>query len=233
MTYQAYKAQQHTYLVQQQVVEMQQTLRATSWMMTRELRMAGFDASTGKPTNHTTCNLVGTGTAAAPGIVNISPTSSEIITQLDISFDWDGDGKCSNPDNDSSGVRSENVTYMLYLEPDNITRKLVRRDNNGLSGRQEIAKYVNMIDLVYLDASGNPTTNLDRIRSVQLSLLVYGGVGDPKYVNQDTITFPSTANFIPHIYSDFEDIRKQPDSASMHRRQLTTTIRCRNLGLRD
>lgn len=44
----AYKNQQDAQLAQQQIVEMQQNLRAALYIMTREIRMAGYDPDGGK-----------------------------------------------------------------------------------------------------------------------------------------------------------------------------------------
>ena len=43
----AFKTQQDSYLAQEQVAEMQQNLRASLYIMTREIRMAGYDGGNG------------------------------------------------------------------------------------------------------------------------------------------------------------------------------------------
>ena len=81
--YSAYHSQQKTYIIQESVAEMQQNLRAAMYLMTREIRMAGYDPR---------------GTASA-GITYISSQSVRITK------DENGNGAIDAQD--------ENVTYSL------------------------------------------------------------------------------------------------------------------------
>jgi type IV pilus assembly protein PilW len=82
--YAAYQSQQKAYIIQQDIAMMQQNLRAAMYLMTQEIRMAGYDP---------------TGTAGA----GITATGSGTFS---FTKDLDGDG-------DVTGS-SENITYSLY-----------------------------------------------------------------------------------------------------------------------
>ena len=86
--YSVYILQQKVYVSQLQIVEMQQNLRAGTFMLTNELRMAGYDPR---------------GDANA-GIVSLGTNS------VNFTMDLDGDGTISGPD--------ENITYSLYTDGD-------------------------------------------------------------------------------------------------------------------
>ncbi|MCG6918841.1 MAG: prepilin-type N-terminal cleavage/methylation domain-containing protein, partial [Deltaproteobacteria bacterium] len=76
-TYKVYVTQQDSYLLQEQVAEMQQNARTAKYIMTREIRMAGYDPlRTGKfgfvsaynDSIRFTMDLIGEdGTVTAPG----------------------------------------------------------------------------------------------------------------------------------------------------------------------
>ncbi|GAB6142927.1 PilW family protein [Desulfocicer niacini] len=59
----AYKSQQDAQLAQKQIVEMQQNLRAALYIMTRDIRMAGYDPDGGKNAGIT---KIGNGTDGNP-----------------------------------------------------------------------------------------------------------------------------------------------------------------------
>jgi len=98
--------QRKTYDVQEQIVEMVQTARAAMDMMTREIRMAGYNP---------------TGLANA-GIVSV--TSNSINFTLDIT-----DGAGTGPPDGDTGDSNENITYLLYTPADGI-QKLGRKSTS-------------------------------------------------------------------------------------------------------
>ena len=85
--YATYQSQQRSYILQDEIAKMQQNLRAAMFMMTSELRMAGYD-----PTGGANAGIV-SGPATA-GIINFS-------------IDVDGNGVIA-----AGG--GENITYNLY-----------------------------------------------------------------------------------------------------------------------
>ena len=174
--YSAFRTQQDSYLAQEQVAEMQQNLRAGLYMMTRELRMAGYDAGT--DTSDSSCNLgaPATGTAIAPGILAVTNN------RIEFSMDLNEDGDCAD-----SG---ENLAYYIYTASDSID-KLGRRDYSD-TAVQAIAENFDNLEFRYLDSSRTPTTTLDAIRSIQMSILAKARRPDRNYTN--TMTYTSAAN---------------------------------------
>ncbi|MFV0438913.1 MAG: PilW family protein [Desulfopila sp.] len=82
--YGAYIAQQRTYLAQEDVVEMQQNIRAATYIMVNDLRMAGYANGSGAFATIRTADL----------------------NAVEVSFDLDGDG--------STSQANEVIRYDLY-----------------------------------------------------------------------------------------------------------------------
>jgi len=92
--YSAYIIQQRTYYSQDQVIEMQQNIRAGLDMMTREIRMAGYDP-----------------TESNNPAISITAASNNSIT---FTMDLDEDG--------ATGGTNETITYTL--SGTNLTRRV-------------------------------------------------------------------------------------------------------------
>ena len=135
--------QRKAYDVQEQIVEMVQTARAAMDMMSREIRMAGYDP---------------TGSA---GSQIVSTTSNSIKFTLDITDDA-GTGP---PDGDTSDS-NENITYSLYTT-DGI-QKLGRKSTVTATINQPVAENIedlqisqpgNSIKVVLIARSSKPDPN--------------------------------------------------------------------------
>jgi type IV pilus assembly protein PilW len=201
--YSAFKNQQDSYLAHEQVVETQQNLRAGLYIMTKEIRMAGYDG--GNNTSHCSCGFgaPSSGTPVSPGILAVT------ANQLDISMDLNSDGDCA--DND------ENLSYYLYTS-DGI-QKLGRRDNTSSApASQAVAENFENLEFVYLDSTQTVTTTLASIRSVKVSLLAKARNPDRKYT--DSKTYTTAAGIVWGPYGD-----------NFRRRFQTMTVKCRNMGL--
>jgi type IV pilus assembly protein PilW len=131
-----------------------------------------------------------------------------------------GDGASFQPDGDTADA-NEDVTYSLYVDGDG--NRHLGRDTGG--GNQPLARNVDALDFVYLDAFGNPTGILANIRSIQVTIVARAGqrAGGVGYVGAHTDT---TAY---QNQQGTEILAAQNDS--FRRILLTTTINCRNLGL--
>ena len=199
--YSSYYSQQRSYLIQEQVAAMQQNLRGAMFYMEKEIRMAGCDPLR----------------AADAGITAANANS--------ISFTEDiTDGAAGAPDGDTSDA-NESITYSLA------TGDLWRNDVNGI-GNQRIAPNIDALNFVYLDGasppnvldddgSGNVTTSISQIRSVQITVVARVDRVDPQYT--DTRAYFNQQDLVNPILAAQND--------GFRRRLLTTTIRCRNLGL--
>jgi type IV pilus assembly protein PilW len=235
------KSQQESGVLQEQVAVVQQNIRASKYMIVRELRMAGFD-----PTGN----------------------SGAAITLADantISFTADirGAGFGSNPDGDTNDP-NENITYSLFDCDGDGDLDLRRQDptvvpaNAAVPIEQMIAKNIDALDLVYfngnlsnqIDDDGDGSVdeddeavmatpvagiNLDDIRSVQLTLVARLERWDEGYVNstvylnqQGTVIFNIAADGIDNNINGVID--EAGESDSFRRRVLTTNVCCRNLG---
>ena len=213
--YSAFQTQQDSYLAQEQVAEMQQNLRAGLYIMTKELRMAGYDGD--NHTSHSSCNLYVPGTpgsAVAPGILAVT------ATQLDFSIDLDGNGDCAGT--------GENLSYYIYTASDGVD-KLGRRDNNDTSPvPQAVAESFEALEFVYLDSSQTATTTLDDIRSIQVSLLAKARNPDHKYLNNQTYI---PASGVTWDLNGAAAGNGNPPNDNFRRRFQTMTVKLRNVGL--
>ncbi|HKK67984.1 MAG TPA: prepilin-type N-terminal cleavage/methylation domain-containing protein [Bacteroidales bacterium] len=189
----AYRSQQNAQLAQKQIVEMQQNLRAAMYIMTREIRMAGYDPHGNSGAKITTA---GDGSNGNP---------------LGFTFVADND----NDDNDNDGTTDEPgelkfIEYDLYVgyssqgeTGNDIGRKI------GAGNRQALAENIQSLQFTYLDKNGNamaftankiPISDLPDIRSIQIAITATADVDERDYTGGNN-------------------------------RTLTTTVKCRNLGL--
>ena len=119
--------QRKAYDVQEQIVEMVQNSRAAMDIMSREIRMAGYDP---------------TGLA---GSTIVSTTSNSINFTLDIT----DDAETGPPDGDTSDA-NENITYSLYTT--NSIQKLGRKSTATAIINQPVAEN---IENLQISQSGN------------------------------------------------------------------------------
>ena len=193
----AFQSQQKSYLIQDQVTEMQQNLRAAMDIMVRDIRMAGFDPHRDS----------GAGVIKAEGETFTFTLSAE------------DDGYDNNSDNTTDEMGElETIQYDLYdaySDGDNdIGRKVGTK-------KRAVAENIEEIEFFYTLADGTNatvTTNYSEIRSVQIAILARAEREDSKFSNSKNYTTPSGANWGP--YND-----------GFRRRLLSTTVKCRNMGL--
>lgn len=154
----AYKGQQDAQLAQKQIVEMQQNLRAALYVMTMEIRMAGYD-----PYGTSGAGLIHTGDGS-----NGNPLTFTLVA--------DDDGK----DNDGDSITDESgelktIEYDLYDAYGDNDNDLGRRVvvSTTTSHRDVIAENINTLQFVYINAAGNTMAspiNADDVRSIQISI---------------------------------------------------------------
>lgn len=147
--YSVYTSQQKSFLIQEDVAEMQQNLRAAMFSMVREIRLAG-------------CNPTGKATA---GIVTANANS------IRVTMDISGNNPNVNPPDGDTGDPNEDLTYALVdTDGDGTTDSLVRIRPGDLVPPL-VASNIDVLNFVYLDGNGNVTTDLTQIRSVQLTVV--------------------------------------------------------------
>jgi type IV pilus assembly protein PilW len=166
--YTVYYSQQKSYIAQEQIVAMQQNLRAAMFYMEREIRMAGCD-----PTQNAN--------PPTPGIQNIGwDVGKNRYTSFSFTLDITNTAGTGNPDGLVDGP-NENVTYALADNDGDGDNDLERIGNL-------IAENVDALDFVYLKQDGNPTATISQIRSVQVTIVARTGRGDPGYINTTIFT---------------------------------------------
>ena len=160
--YSAYYSQQKSFVVQDEMAEMQQNLRAAMFFMAREIRMAG-------------CNPSGETNA---GFVTANAST------VNFTMDLRGKDPDDPPDGDTSDP-NENVTYALGDSNGDGIVEIVR-DTGG--GPEPVAESIDALDFVYLDENGNVTASNMAIRSVQITIVARTGRGDLGYVDTKSYT---------------------------------------------
>jgi len=213
--YTLYKSQQDTYIAQDQVVEMQQNLRASFYQMARDLRMAGFNPQRAPNVGGFVTQLPDDG----------GGTTTTDSTNIAFTIDQDASGVIDIDADD------EQIAYRLDNATDALQKFRVSDDT-----WQTVADNISAVDFVYLDPSGtdittdviatptalHATTNLpyiDSIRSIELSIVARTGRIDR--------SFPGTP-----AYSNQQGAQILAAQGDNYRKRLiTTTIFCRNLGL--
>ncbi|TET85157.1 MAG: prepilin-type N-terminal cleavage/methylation domain-containing protein [Desulfobacteraceae bacterium] len=203
----AYRSQQKSALVQDQVCAMQQNLRASMQLMEREIRMAGYDPAG----------------SAGSGIQTANATSIRITLDIHDGADNDADGivdefdEAGNGDGDTNDI-NEDITY-LRLDPDGDgVFDLFRRDA-AVAGDQPIAENIDALDFVYLDEDGNVTATLTEMRSVQITVVARTDRRDRGYTDTAIYTNQQGATVFG------------PGGDNFRRKRLTAEVKCRNLGL--
>lgn len=192
----AYQLQVRGKNTQEALTDMNQTLRTALEIMTTEIRTAGFDT-------------VDTAAAVA-GI--ITATATELRFTRDI-----GDGVTLEPDGDVNDA-NEDIHYRI-----NTNGHLGRQVGNA-GGFQPLARNVDALNFVYLDANSNPGAIGNNIRSIQVTIVARAGeAGGVGFVGRYTDTT---------VYQNQQGTVILPAQNDAYRRlMLTTTIQCRNLGV--
>ncbi len=163
--YSAFIAQQRTYLAQDQVAEMQQNLRAGLMMMTRDVRMAGYDPDE--------TNNYGVTSAA----------SSKFVFTADLNDDGGAPGS------------GETLTYELYTTGAGISAVRRIAGQSEIAENIEAIEFIYLdssgTDLG--DPTSTPPGTVPAgaqadIRSIQVSILARAGKPDRKFTNTITYT---------------------------------------------
>jgi len=157
--YSVFTIQNKTFGNQEQMVEMQQNVRAAMDMMTREIRMAGYDPLGVNSDNDTTNNFSGV-------TVNTS--------QLQIRSDTRGVGPDDPPDGIIQTNSQENIIYVFDTGNKRITR------NTG-GGDQPLAENIDSFSFAYLDSSGNLTAVSAEVRQIRITITGRTAKPDPAY----------------------------------------------------
>jgi type IV pilus assembly protein PilW len=127
----AFKSQQKSYLVQEQVTDMQQNLRAAMDFMVRDIRMAGY--SQGAP---------------GFGITDICPRDKD--DNVDVTITGNGAFEFT-ADFDDNGTLSgdETISFSVYDSPDATPDGINDLGRNSGGGRQLVAENIEALGFAY------------------------------------------------------------------------------------
>ena len=146
-----YLSQMKNQAVGEDTLDMQQQARAALDLVSREVRMAGYD-----PRSVNRDNVNGN------DFFGITYDSSQLIVKADLN---------------GNGVPSDsNESIVFSHDPGTMT---LRRNTGG--GRQPLGENIEAFLVKYFDREGNPTNRSDHIRQVELSITARTEKADPQY----------------------------------------------------
>ena len=224
-----YTSQQDSYVLQEQVAEMQQNGRTAKYVMAREIRMAGYD-----PTGSNEFGLVAAGGNSIRFSMDIKVENGEPDPTGEIITYSVSSGNLERNDGSGNKIAVENVeavgfAYAFDADDDgNIDTSaggniMWAIDSDATDTDHRLDKYLDTNDdgiiSVDDDAAGADLASLaplDRIRAVRIWILARTGREDRAF--SDTSTYV-VANQ-----------RVNANDGSRHH-LLTTTVKCRNMAL--
>jgi len=207
--YQTFHSQQRSYTMQNEAAAMEQNLRGSLYLLTKELRSAGYNPQQ-TPTDSSvpTTNFRFVTSFPAPNnLFTVDYTTAHSLVAF--TLDSDGNGAIASAPNNN-----EQIAYRF-----NNAQKTLERFND-ITHQWEIASSnIDAVYFTYFDQNQKKITTNDpaNIEYVEISLLARTGKQDSKYTN-------------PHVYTNKEGINLCPACVGDHyrRRLLTTTIQIRN-----
>jgi type IV pilus assembly protein PilW len=210
----AYQGQLRAHVVQREVVDMQQNIRAALYLMDREIKMAGYNPVGAPDIGITTAETHRLVFSMVPGI-NIDEIEDEdelaaALLPITIEYGLSNDSDTANGIND--GLEKNNRTPCHLLR-------------NGAV----MALNIDALNFVYLDNDqaviDTPVAEADlgRIRAIQVTLVARSGEFASAFLGQhmDSRVFENQQNEI--ILPEQND--------SFRRLMLSAEVKCRNLGL--
>lgn len=215
----AYQTQRRSMANQQTVAAMQQDLRVATILIERDLREAGADPFD---------------PPAGAGIINATSTSVQFTRDIggDLINPNEGDGELDDP-NENIEIRFVNDDAGTVGIADgggadwDATGSIVRQNMNpGGGGPQTIVNNIDAVEFLYILEDGSPTlnptgTDLNRIRSVQISMLARADLMDTDFFIHPNFTYTSGSG------APWDP----PDDDGFRRRLSIVTVFCRNLEL--
>ena len=199
--YTFYQSQLKGHITQQELVEMQQDARVGMYMMTTEIRMAGFDPqNTGASIRTADAGRIAFDSDENDdGVINVATERY----YYGLSNDADGDGIADGTPCNLMRVNWDDGLNPVALSP--------------------VALNIDALNFVYLDGNGNVTADMAAIRSVQITLVARSGesIRGLMYRQKDSRSYTNQQGLV---------LLDDPDD-DFHRIRLTAAVKVRNLGL--
>jgi prepilin-type N-terminal cleavage/methylation domain-containing protein len=213
--YQTFHSQQRSYAMQSEAAAMEQNLRGSLYLLTKELRSAGYN-----PQRETNNNFRFVTSFPAPNNLFTVNYADDHFT---VAFTLDTDG--------SGGIESNKNEQIAYKFDKNT--KTLQRFNDSqpdITKKWEIvASNIDAVYFMYYDDKGAITANPVDIEYVEISMLARTSKQDSKYTDTTVYTNKEGVKLCLEVMKP--DTDKCPnDSFGDHyrRRLLTTTIQIRN-----
>jgi prepilin-type N-terminal cleavage/methylation domain-containing protein len=237
--YSIYGVQQRSYIRQEQIVEMQQSVRAFLFFIEKDIRTAGYDPRK----------------TSGAGFITAKPT--EVVFTADLgrprspAMDCAGEGCDSMPDGEiigapcTDGCVAETLRYALKATPVPQAngqvaiglKTSVQKTFNGTTSAnaQDVVDGVEALEFLYNLNDGTAEIdvlaagkNLADIRSITVSLLVRSRNHLMGYVQPDPYQYPAS-----NAAHSSTGRRWGPFTDSFLRRVVITNIQCRNMAFQQ
>ena len=210
--YQTFHSQQRSYTMQSEAAAMEQNLRGSLYLLTRELRSAGYN-----PTQATTNNFRFVTSFPAPNnLFTVNYATNHFMVAFTL-------------DNDGSGAIEPSKNEQIAYKFDNATKTLQRFNDtqDDMTKKWEIvASNIEAVYFSYYDRNKSITPDPVNIEYIEISLLARMAKQDSKYKDNTVYTTKDNVKLCPLVRTCpneyFDD--------HYHRRLLTTTIQLRNRG---
>lgn len=219
--YQTFHSQQRSYTMQNEAVAMEQNLRGSLYLLTKELRSAGYNpGQTPTDSSQSTTNFRFVTSFPAPNNLFVVNYAQDPFT-VAFTLDADGNGIISSTPNNN-----EQIAYKF----DKDTKTLQRFNDieEDITKKWEIvASNIDAVHFTYFDKSKNITFDPANIEYVEITILVRMGKKDSNYTDTTVYTTKEDIKLCPLVLAS----DKCPnDSFGDHyrRRLMTTTIQIRN-----
>lgn len=244
--YKAFNSQMKTHVAQQAVADMQQGLRASMFLMDKDIRMAGYNPTGLAPAQITTADN------------NLIEFTMDITGGQNDGDDNDDDGNFDagdlnqdndNLDNDGDGLVDEDDEADESRFGDGDVGDLFERIRYSLAGNtlqrefwddvavdwqsSDIAENIEALNFVYLDqdrnpldddGNGNVTASISQIRSIQITIVARA--------DQNPNSMLPNQKIDTNTYTDqWGNVVLPPPNDRFRRIVLTAEVQCRNLGL--
>ncbi len=203
--YQIFRSQEHSYMTQNEVMEIQQSARAAMTVLTRDIRAAGYKSPLSK---------------ARVGFVASLPAPNNNFT---INYALQNDMIAMQNDTDGDSTVAPNTAEQIAYRFDAPTGTLQRfvPATTVPGGTWEVViDHVDALRFVYLDVNGVITTLPQNIRSVEVSLLVRSRRPDAKLKNTEIYSNARGTDLCPAC--------RTGANVHFYRRLLTTIVQARN-----
>jgi len=170
---------------QEMAVEMQQNARMAMDILTREMRLAGFNPTV---TLSKCAGTLPSSLTSTPCVGIQGASTNSISFTSDINGNGDLTPGSSNP--------NENITYDRYESPSGSGIYALGRTSNG--SKQPVVENIQSLTFTYLNSAASAAATIGAIRSIQVNIVARAAKPDPAYpANGGYRTYTLTSTVTP------------------------------------